>query len=284
MALVVLSLTGCSDKAESTVDVDGIERNYTERLPNAKDYALIIALHGGGDSVVSFENYSHLTDEKDKSEKFGVVYLEGEDKHWNDGRSEINATADDVGFINSIIEKYKKEGANKFYVVGMSNGGVMAQRAACDLGDKIDGIAVVAATQSTYLKGHCKANSALKTMFIFGTEDSAFLDNYEIVNPLAPSQKRGTHIGITETIAYWIARNNCLSSLTKQATVDDLDDDTSIDIYESGICDAKIKYYSVDNGGHRWPDPTGVKWLPYIGYSSQEISSAEEIVKFFGLQ
>ena len=124
-ALIVLS-SGCS-KTDESVDVDGIERNYNAEIPSSGSYPLIIALHGGGDTVNSFEDYTKLTvAQKASSEGFGVVYLDGEDKHWNDGRTESGSTADDISFINKIIDKYSAEGANKFYIVGMSNGGVMA--------------------------------------------------------------------------------------------------------------------------------------------------------------
>ena len=285
MALAIFSLTGCSDKAESTVNVDGIERNYTEHLPNTKEYDLVIGLHGGGGSIKSFEGYSQLTELQENSDTYGVVYLEGIDKHWNDGRKELNSSVDDVAFIEKIIKKYRADGAQKVYVVGMSNGGLMAQRAACDLDKLIDGIGIVGATQSTYIQTHCsKDASPMDAVFIFGTEDSAFIKSGEIVNPLNPSEVRGHHIQIIPTIEYWTKRNQCLGLLAEKATFDDQDDSTIVHQYDIAPCSAKVRYFEVEGGGHRWPNPDAYNLLPKLGYVSHEISAGEQIVNFFGLQ
>ena len=285
MMLLVLS-SGCSNTDDS-VDVDGVERSYNASVPDSSSYALVIALHGGGDTVNSFEDYSKLTEEQESSnDSFGVVYLEGIDKHWNDGRPESGSTADDVAFISNIIDKYAEQGANHFYVVGMSNGGVMAQRVACELADKIDGITVVAATQSSYLHDHCVDNtSPVKSMFVFGDSDPIF-SNTASTTDYKIKPNRGTHVGIVNTLNYWEERNCNGSNLTQSQIIDNTNDGTSVVVYDSGICNADIKYYKVRNGGHRWPDPSGdnnVVITTLAGTASHEFSTAKEIVKFFGL-
>jgi len=288
---LVFVFAGCSmdpigypelDSGSAVLDVDGSDRTFEYRLPDDAS-TMVIALHGGGDKVSTFEDYSKLTAEVNSTQRFGVVYPEGINKHWNDGRAEDGSDADDVGFIDEIITYYKNRSYDKFYIVGMSNGGVMAQRAACELSTKISGIAVVAATQTTVLESACPDTRPLPAMFVFGSEDTAFLDNGDIVNPLVPSQLRGTHIGITATLDYWQRRNICYNGLIKDTTLNSEDDHTSIDLYNTGLCSANVRYYDVIGGGHRWPDPDSTAWIPSIGYASHEISTAKEIVNFFGL-
>ena len=288
---LMLVLAGCSvdpigypelNSGSVVLNVGGVDRSFEYRLPDDASI-LIIALHGGGDKVSTFEDYSKLSAEANATKSFGVVYPEGINKHWNDGRAEDGSDADDIAFIDEIIAYYSSRSYDKFYVVGMSNGGVMAQRVACELSTEISGIAVVAATQTTVLESACPDTKPLPAMFVFGSDDKAFLDNGDIVNPLIPSQLRGRHIGITATLDYWQRRNICYNGLSKDTTLDSEDDHTSIDLYNTGLCSANVRYYDVIGGGHRWPDPESTSWIPSLGYASHEISTAKEIVNFFGL-
>ena len=279
-----LLFQGCSNVERKKLDIDGIERAYSAHLPDIKTYPLIIGLHGGGESIRSFEKYAGLTELQESRNSFGLVYLESVDRHWNDGRSELNSSVDDVAFIEEIIKKYSTLGANKFYVVGMSNGGVMAQRVACDLGSSINGIAVVAATQTTYLRDHCKdSTTVMDALFIFGSEDSAFINSGEIVNPIKPSEVRGHHILITPTVDYWQKRNRCIGDLALIETLDEKPDSTVVNHYTAAPCSAKIEYYEVEGGGHRWPSLDAKNLIPKLGKASHEISAGEKIIQFFGL-
>ncbi len=297
IVLSILIFIGCGstnepeptdiDSGNLELEVNNITRSLEYSIPIIDSYPLIIALHGGGDSISTFIDYAQITPLVNTTKRFGVVYPIGVDNHWNDGRLESGSSADDIAFIQNIITYYKEKGANEIYVVGMSNGGVMAQRVACELSDEIDGIMAVSATQTTYLEENCTNNTTpIKSLFIFGDNDTVFLDNKDIVNPIFTSQTRGTHIGIEETINYWLNRNGCLSILSDVSTLDNIDDQTSINIKEGTNCNQAVSYYEVINGGHRWPDPTGSNNLittSVIGYASHEISTAEEMMKFFGL-
>jgi len=278
--VMFLILMGCS--SEESVDVNGIERQYVERMPasSANVNTLFIALHGGGGSMSNFEEYSQLTRLQEEHNSIGVVYLEGMDKHWNDGRAESGSTADDVAFIDKMITKYEMDGINNIYLVGISNGGLMVQRAACELANKIDGMVVVSATQSTYLRDHCVDNSTpIRTMFVFGSADPIFSASGAI------KPNRGTHIGIASTLEYWKNRNHCLADITLSESIDvDATDNISVDVYGAGVCNGGFKYFEVRNGGHRWPDPSaenGALIVSIAGTASHDISTADKILAFF---
>jgi len=300
---LIFNLTGCggeeevpNDPPESVVidsgslnlDVNGVNRHLNYRVPALDTYPLVIALHGGGDSISSFENYTNITSLVNRDKDFGVVYPEGINEHWNDGRAESGSTADDISFIEKIISEYKTKGADKFYLVGMSNGGVMAQSLACTLADQIEGIVVVSATQSTYLQNNCiDTITPINTLFIFGDDDRAFIDNGDIITPGFPGLVRGTHILMQPTINYWLNRNGCLATLSTTQTLDVINDgQTSVVIKEGSNCNQKTAFYDVVNGGHRWPDPSGsndIVTTGFLGHASHEISSAQEMINFFGL-
>ena len=93
-------------------------------------------------------------------------------------------------------------------------------------------------------------------------------------------------MGIAATINYWKERNCNGNAMSLIQSIDNEDDDTFIKQYDSGICNANIRYYNVEGGGHRWPDPSGdngVIITSLAGTASHEISTVEEIISFFGI-
>jgi polyhydroxybutyrate depolymerase len=241
--------------ASGCLMIEGEKRNFRYFMPkHAKgvDLPLIIGLHGGGGKPKRFESYSRFSELSEQSASFIAVYPAGEDKHWNDGRPDMNEDVDDVGFISQLIELIPHVDKKEVYVVGMSNGGLMTQRLACELDDKIKGIAVVGATMSKQLATQCTSKKPLKALFFFGDKDTAFLDNGQLVNPLKPSQVRGEHIGMTKTLARWQQRNRCQSSkLTKEINAlsekwgKAKDDGTVVKVYDYQKCQQAMRYYAI---------------------------------------
>jgi polyhydroxybutyrate depolymerase len=130
----------------------GLERIYRIHIPPSYDKArlspLLIALHGGGGTGKKMEKltlggFNKLSDR----EGFIVVYPDGIEKHWNDGRENVSYRAhrekvDDVGFLSALIDALMKErniDRNLVYVTGISNGAMMSFRLACELSQKITG-------------------------------------------------------------------------------------------------------------------------------------------------
>ena len=289
ITITLLVMSGCSlepdfeqgiDGGSLSLNINGVSRTLEYRTPEDGATAMLIALHGATDTPERFEDYSKITDIVNDTKRFGVVYPAGINENWNDGRPELvtkTDDADDIGFINEIIAHYKAEGYSKFYIVGMSNGGVMAQRMACESAVDISGIAVVSATQTTEISNNCSDNTtAIDTLFVFSDEDPIFKSTGEI------AFSSDTHITMPSTRNYWVTRNAC-SSISLSKSLDKFDDNTVVDFYDGESCSAKFRYIDVNNGGHRWPDPSATNGSLLLGYASHEISTAEEIVSFFGL-
>ncbi len=160
--LIILTTAGQVFSQYDSIFFDGRYRTYLLHLPsgyNGNDpLAMIIAMHGGFGSAANLQNQSQLSVKADAS-NFIVVYPEGvksplKIRTWNAGwccgwasRTNVN----DVGFISALIdtliEKYAVD-AKRVYATGMSNGGFMAYRLACELPDKIAATAPVAASMS----------------------------------------------------------------------------------------------------------------------------------------
>ena len=107
------------------------------------------------------DRLTHLNNSADKHH-FLVVYPDGYRSSWADGRGPSPAEAagvDDVRFISELIDKLRGEfpiDVNRIYATGISNGGFMSDRLACELSAKIAGIGVVAATMGEKLADKCK--------------------------------------------------------------------------------------------------------------------------------
>ncbi len=160
---------------------DGRERTYalyTPPQPSAS-MPLLIALHGGGGRGsgmihITYGGFNRLAER----ETFVVVYPDGVDKRWNDGRGLTEWRAhrervDDVGFIAALIDQISAEqpiDRRRVYVTGISNGGMMSYRLACELGDRIAAIAPVVAALPAHLSG-CVPPHAMPIILMNGTDD-----------------------------------------------------------------------------------------------------------------
>lgn len=167
LALLILLLGACSSAGagpqktpaprpvaiDKALVVDG-EHVLLHYRPGASAEPLVLALHGIGSSGVAFSKYSKLSGYAD-GHGFVVAYPDGHEsphvpdasvtgksaggygpgRAWNAGTCCGDSTADDVSFLLNVVKAVERESAidkNRVYVVGLSNGGMMALRAICD--------------------------------------------------------------------------------------------------------------------------------------------------------
>ncbi len=278
-----------------SVTVGGLRRTFIVHLPadysGNKTLPLIIALHGGGGSGFDMERLTkgglnRLADEHG----FIVVYPDAVGKHWNDGRNlsryeSQRKNVDDVGFIVALIgyltKNYHADPRNVF-VVGMSNGGLMTYRLACEVPERLRAVAVVGVSMSTNLYENCTSNVPLPILIILGTEDSLVpWGGGELhFGPL----KLGKAISINETVSYWVKRNGCALNSGKVYLPDkDPKDGTRVWMERHSHCrgGAEVVFYGIDGGGHTWPG--GYQYLPerIIGRTSRDINADQVIWNFF---
>jgi polyhydroxybutyrate depolymerase len=115
--------------------------------------SLVVVLHGGFGTGAQARASLGWDAEAD-AERFVVAYPDGIDRSWNAGTCCGRAQrdhVDDVRFLGAVIDRVTKaEGVNPdlVYVTGISNGGMMAYRLACELPGKVAAIGPVAATMT----------------------------------------------------------------------------------------------------------------------------------------
>jgi len=283
------------------VKVGGHSRRYRLHLPkgyHGERLPLVIGLHGGGGKPRQFEGYSALSQVSDRTGSFIVVYPKGVDGHWNDGRPGVNAQVDDLAFLAALIDHLDHLDEvtidrRRVFVVGMSNGGLMALRVGCERPDLVAGLGVVAAALPPALARHCDG-PPVPILFVFGSDDTSFLADGRQVNPVKPAQVRGRHIGIERTVRRWARRNGCRGEPTASAPIDRFrkkhgplkDDHTQVIRRRYGDCNAPVVWYDVEGGGHRWPDPSArngrlITQRLHLGWASHEITTAKILWRFW---
>ncbi len=277
--------------------VAGMQRTYLLHPPpshnRTRPAPLVIVLHGGGGTA---ERMVRLTNEglSRLAEREGsiAVYPNGIDKHWNDGRwadetgwRAQGENVDDVGFISALIEelvKTQNADPRRVYVTGVSNGGQMAHRLACELSDKIAAIAPVIAQMPAHFSPRCKPARPVSVLMMPGTKDP--LVPWEGGTIRLGRQTFGRVLSASETVAFWTRHNACPGPPETSWEPDrDPGDGTRVrrEAYRDCRNGSEVVLYAIEGGGHTWPG--GRQYLPetIVGKTSRDIDAAGVIWEFF---
>ena len=275
---------------EGFVTVDGENRTFVLYYPNVSENStlpLLMVFHGHGGEGYQIMNATGFNDIADR-EKFAVVYPDGMNKRWNDGRREPaeNTKYDDVKFVNLLIEKLAKNfhiDTTRIFATGMSNGGIFSFYLAYKLSNKILAIAPVAANIPDNIIEEYKPEFPISLLLINGTADKLIkYDGGEV--GFSKSKYRGKTISTDESIESFVKLNNCSPVPDIEKLLDTDGEDGCVAIkysYSGGINNANVVLLKVFNGGHTWPG--GTQYLPKIlvGNVCRDFSASEVIWNFF---
>src|SRR5271156_1545862 len=240
-----------------TIDVNGVSRTYLLYVPpgqSGKRLPAFIMMHGSGSTDTQQERYTNF-DAFAQAHGLVVMYPQGIDKHWNDGRViGHESMADDIGFMKAMLAEVTSQGLidpKRLYAAGISNGGFMAQHMACVMPDALAGIAVIAASQP--VDAACPSPRPMPVIFFHGTADKFVpFDG----GPIAPQfGNRGTAMSNAQAVATWQKRNDCGAATRKQIVpAKDASDSLPVTV-ETYSCPAGrgLENVIVQGGGHSWP-------------------------------
>lgn len=247
---------------------------------------LLIVLHGAGGTPAQIEALTGFSSIADR-EKFVVLYPEGVNRHWNDGRNVPGVDSDDVGFISALIEeairKWKVNQARVF-VAGLSNGGTMAYRLACELSDKIVAAASVAGSMALPVFQTCRPSKPVSIFAVNGTSDPIIpFAGGEI--RFGKSGGRGVVTGAFTSRDLWAQLNGCISN-NGEVPLPDADRDglQSVKSIRSNCkLNTRVEAVFVNGGGHKYPGVSN-GFGPYIdsalGRTTYDFHASEAIWQF----
>ncbi|QSJ14034.1 hypothetical protein JYQ62_18895 [Nostoc sp. UHCC 0702] len=281
-----LSQPGNMSENRRELNVQNLRRTYYLYTPASynpnKPMALVLGLHGGRTTAQKFlrtTKFNNLAEQ----EGFIVAYPQGINKNWNDGRDASGLpTQDDVAFIAAVIQDIKNIrniDHRRIYAVGISNGGFLTQRLACQLSDQIAAFASVASTLAQPLQLECQPKRPVSIMMINSPDDK--------IVPWRGGRmtkgQGGNILSVPATIKFWQNKNRCNSQPQVQSIGDNkLNDGTKVEVslYSQGCNRSEIILVTIYGGGHTWPDGSEQpQWL--VGKTTRKIKGSQYIWNFF---
>ncbi len=301
LGMLVLSCSAVADKkiSKREIKVDDQVRSYYIRYPQTLDsqtrFPLVIVLHGGGrrdgDETAEMTGFADMAEK----EKFIAVFPNGIKSKWHDGRLPkkkqeryLENEANDIAFIKDLIAymvKYEQIDENRVYLTGLSNGGMMTIRMACEASELFAAVAPVIAGMPLDIRDTCKPKTPVSFLLMNGTED-----------PLVPWQGGEIHalfkdhgkvLSAEETFNFWREKNKCPLKADTDETLENRNvDDKSLITRQSYNCPDSIKmeFYIVRGGGHTMPGTDIPNRKRILGQKNMDANGAELIWDFFSTQ
>lgn len=267
------SATWVTGESEQSLEYDGLTRRYVLYIPPAyaasEAVPLILSLHGFASNPAQHALYSEwktLADEHN----FIVVYPQGTGRplRWNSGLRLFGSKndADDIGFISTLIDILSESlcvDSQRIYVNGLSNGGGMSHRIACELADQVAAIGGVA---GAYDRQPCEPSRPVPVIAFHGTTDR-----------IVPYDGRSDFLApVEEWAANWADRDGCAP---QPETLTPIGEASAIR-YSDCEGDAEVIFYTLTGAGHTWPG--GGEISSFItGLTNQDIEASALMYDFF---
>lgn len=256
--------------------VAGVVRTYrTYRPARLRTPApLVVMLHGGfGDGAQAEKTYGW--DAIADRDGLVVAYPDGTGRAWDVGGGCCGTPGrtgvDDVGFVRAVVAAVERAvpiDSRRVYATGISNGGMLAYRVACDT-TVFAAVAPVAAT----LLGDCPHPTPVSVLHIHGTADG----NVRLDGGPGDGVARIDGPPVPEVVARWRSTDACgpvrttvAGAVTTRAA--DCPQGRSVDLI------------TVAGAGHQWPgsrpQPAAARVLG-LDPPSTALDATDTIARFF---
>lgn len=164
------------------IDVGGYTRDYNVEIPDSYEpgvaLPLIINMHGFGSNAwqqALFSQMDWLAGYRD----FIIVYPNGVDNSWNGGPACCGTASseeiDDSAFLRALLDDLGTRlcfDPRRVYATGMSNGGYMSHRVACDGADFIAAVSPVAGALGV-APASCSPSRPMPVYIVHGALDQS---------------------------------------------------------------------------------------------------------------
>ena len=207
------------------------------------------------------DKYYHLIS---KSEEAGFIavfpngysrFRSGKLATWNAGiccGKARDENSDDVSVIKAVVADIKRRAnidSNRIYANGMSNGGMMSYRLACELTDTFAAIASVAGTDGTKI---CNPSRPISILHIHALDDDHVLFNG---GSGVKSKTHADFVPVPDTIQKWVRINACKTTPQRVLEVKG----AYCDVYAQCQNNTQVKLCVTETGGHSWPGGTKIR-------------------------
>lgn len=235
---------------------------------------LVFAIHGFAQGALGLAGYSGW-EAVAEEHGFILVYPQGSGviARWETGLfAGLEGEIDDVGFFSDMIDTISQSlciDSTRVYANGLSNGGGMSYRLACQLSDRITAIGGVAGAYTEF--GGCEPNRPVPFILFHGTDDS-------IVPYVGGDSAMFNFPSIENFVLTWAERNECDLEPQNETIADDV----SMMAYTGCANEADVILYTILGGGHTWAGANITRLSDrFGGYVTQSISASELMWTFF---
>lgn len=283
-------LSGLLQRDDQTLrlNIDGHNRKYILHTP--ADYSggalpLLVVLHGGYGSAANAQRSLGFDDYAD-ARRFAVAYGEGYRSSWADGRGTgpaAEAGVDDRRYLQAIVADASSRlpiDPARVYLTGLSNGGMMSLRMACETSTPFRAYATVIANVPEPLAASCAPQAGGALLTINGVEDPLMpIDGGDCCGGGLLGQG-GRVISADASAELFRSSFGCGTSPAVELLPPAVDDGTWVEHRQWSGCasGARLQAYRVHGMGHAWPPRRPI--LPTNGSSSGNLDATQVIVEF----
>jgi len=257
-------------------------RAYDVYLPAdyspARPAPVVLAIHGGGGNARAAARTSCSGGDVDgedclhamaRREGVAVVYPNGSGarlfpdvRTWNAGGGAqgwqcVSGRAcedgvDDIAYFRALLddlERWVAVDARRVHATGLSNGGAMSHRLACQLADRIASIAAVGGANQYATTASCAPPRPVPVMQIHGSADPCW--PFEGGEAACAQRDDMAKISVDASMRIWATVNGCGAPGPAEALASEKGIET-LRIRWAG-CRAETILIRVEGGGHVWP-------------------------------
>lgn len=245
---------------------DGLKRTALVHVPPGLDpeqpTPVVFNFHGYLNTPELQQSFSGMTPKADAA-GYIVVYPSGTETSWNAGDCCGNAAAknvDDVGFVRALVADLQTRlciDPRRIFATGMSNGGFMTHRLACEAADLFAAFAPVSAVNGM---DECTPSRPVPMLMFNGTADVLVI--------YGGGGNGGTFISAPKTFDDWAERDGCMGA----AIPNNMSGKSSCKTLDICDADASVTLCTLDNMGHCWPgQPTCIYGTPNTDLSANDM-------------
>ena len=266
------------------LQVDGRKRSYLVHTPSvlpSGPAAVVLVFHGGGGNAENAMRMSHF-DRAADAHGFVVVFPEGTGRlrdrllTFNAGNccgTAMDDGVDDVAYTRALLDDLAKAvpiDRKRLFVTGMSNGGMMSYRLACEAADLFAAAAPVAGANNLEA---CQPSTPVALLAVHGTADRSV--KFE-GGRTDPAVRLDTHDridrSVAESVQPFLGRAQCAPSpvVTRAG-------DAERRVY--ACTNGAVEILAVLGGGHAWPG--GERGSAIGDAPSAAVDATEAIWTFF---
>ena len=251
-----------------TVMHGGVERSYNLHLPPSYDGStelpLVLNFHGFTSDPGQQALFSGMSPHADAN-GYAVAYPQGIGNSWNGGAICCGDAAammvDDVDFARLVVADIASRACidqKRVYSTGMSNGGFMSHRLACEASDLVAAIAPVDGILGIP-NGECNPSRNVPIIHFYGTEDPLVQYSWaQLANE------------------FWVGHHVCGEEPPEITTEVGA---ATCETWSACAEGAQITFCSIEGMGHCWP---GQAVCPAsLGEANTDLSANEHMWAFF---